>query len=165
MSCLAPFTCFLQSTKRIDQRAILHDDTQRQRYASFSCCAYWLVIKHGPLATVTVFELLRFTSSTMIPFLTSFISIDRPSLMETRVIGTKSLVGGHGTAKDGGTNLHKFAEDGETSYLIHHPTWVFASSVHMAHQLQTCWRIHLPFLSSSTIFAQIGISLQWMKRD
>ena len=116
MCCLALFTGFLQSTKRIDQSAN-RDESQCQKYASFSCYAFWLVIKHGIMATVTVPELLRFTSSTMIPFLISFISIDRPSLTETRVIGTKLLVGGHGTVNDGGTNSHKFAKDGGMSYL------------------------------------------------
>jgi hypothetical protein len=152
MSCLALFTRFLQSTKSIDQRAILRDEPQRQRYASFSCCANRVVIKHGPQAAVHL-VLFRSTSSTMILFLTTFISIDQPSLTEMRVILTVSTVGGHGTVNDGGTNLHKFAEDGETSYGSHHPTWVFASSVHMAHQLQTCWHIRLPFLSLLTIFA------------
>ena len=115
MSCLALFTRFLQSTKRIDQRAILRDESQRQRYASFSCCANRVVIKHGPQAAVHL-VLFRFTPSTMILFLTSFISIDQPPLTEMRVILTVSTVGGHGTVNDGGTNLHKFAKDGETSY-------------------------------------------------
>jgi hypothetical protein len=42
-----------------------------------------------------------------------------------------------GSVDAGGIGLRTFAEDGETSYLAQHPTWVFASSVHMAHPLQT----------------------------
>ena len=121
MCCLALFTGILPSTKRIDQSAI-RGETQWQRYASFYCYSYRLVIKHVPLATVTAHELLQSTYSTMIPFLISFIFTDQPSLTETRVIGTKSLVGGHGTVNDGGTNSHKFAEDGESSYLGRHLT-------------------------------------------
>jgi hypothetical protein len=78
---------------------------------------------------------------------------------------TLSEVGGYGTVNDGGTNSHTFAKDGDASYLGRHATWIFALSVHMAHQLQTCWRIHRPFLLSSITFAQIGISLQKMKRE
>ena len=62
---------------------------------------------------------------------------------------TVSQEGRDGTANYGGTNSHTFAGDGEASYLGQHPTWVFASSVHMARQLQTCWHIHPLFHSSS----------------
>jgi hypothetical protein len=97
----------------------------QKRCASFSCSVCQFVIKRGPRPTVHV--LLQSTYSTIIPFLTSFIFIDRPSLTETRVMLSVSLVGGHGTdMNDGGTNSHKFAKDGETSYLAQHPTWIFA---------------------------------------
>jgi hypothetical protein len=43
-------------------------------------------------------------------------------LTEMRVILTESKVGGHGSVNDGGTNWHKFAKDGETSYSGPHPT-------------------------------------------
>jgi hypothetical protein len=69
-------------------------------------------VKHGP--PVTVHLLCRSTSSTMTLFLTSFISIDRPSLMETRVMNSVSKEGGIGIANNGGTNPHKFAKGGET---------------------------------------------------
>jgi hypothetical protein len=60
------------------------------------------------------------------------------------------------------TRLPKMAKP---RYLDRHPTWVFASSVHMARQSQTCWHIHLPFLSSSITLTEIGTSLQKMKRE
>lgn len=40
-----------QSSERIGQ-GIIGGESQRQRYASFFCYAYWLVSKHGPWATV-----------------------------------------------------------------------------------------------------------------
>ena len=106
-----------------------------------------VVLIRCSLATVHI--LRRSTSSTMNHFFTHFISTDHPSLMETRIMVTVSQEGRDGTANYGGTNSHTFAGDGEASYLGPHPTWVFASSVHMARQLQTCWHIHLPFHSSS----------------
>ncbi|KAF8467930.1 hypothetical protein DFH94DRAFT_848132 [Russula ochroleuca] len=54
----------------------------------------------------------------MIHFLTSSISIDRLSLVETRMMTPVSPEGGDGVANDGGTNLHTFAKDGETLYLV-----------------------------------------------
>ena len=75
-----------------------------------------------------------------------------------------SAVVGDGIGNDGGTGPHKFAKDGELSYLGHHATWIFASSVHMARLLPTCWHIHLTFLSSSTTLTKIGPPLQTMKR-
>ena len=78
---------------------------------------------------------------------------------------TLSQEGRDGNANYGGTNSHTFASDGETLYLGRHFTWVFASSVHGERQLQTCWRIHLPFHSSSIIRKEIGSSPQKMKRD
>ncbi|KAF8472943.1 hypothetical protein DFH94DRAFT_764761 [Russula ochroleuca] len=159
MSYLASSTSSLQSTGTIGQGAI-RGKSQWQRYASFS---YRLVNKHDPRTTVHILH--RSTSSTMIHCLTSFISIDRPSLTGTRLMVTVSWGGGDGDVNDGGSNLPKFARDGETSFLSHHPTWIFASSVHMACPLQTCWQIHLPFLSSSITQAQIGTSLPKMKRE
>ena len=73
-----------------------------------------LVSNHASWPTVTVHALCRSTSSTMIHSLKCFISIDRPSLTETRMIISVSEVGGDGIAKDGGTNSHKFVKDGET---------------------------------------------------
>ena len=153
----------LQSNERIGQA--IRDESQQQRYAPFSCSGCLFVVKHGQRPTVHWHALLQSTCSTMIPFLTSSTSIDQPSLTETRVILTESAVGGDGTVNDGGTNSHKFAKDGETSYSSPRPTWIFASSVHMAHQLQTCWHIRLPFHLSWIIFAPIGISLQKMTRE
>ena len=43
-----------------------------------------------------------------------------------------------GNMDAGGTYSHMFAKDGETSYLVRHPTYVFRSSVQMAPPLQTC---------------------------
>jgi hypothetical protein len=147
MSYLASPTSSLRiSAERIGQCAV-HGKSQWQRCTSFSYCYYWLVSEHEPLTTARVLH--RFTSSTMIHFLTSSISIDRPSLTETKLMVTVSWEGGDGVANDGGLNLLKFAKDGETSFLGRHPTWIFASSVHMTRQLLTCWHIHLPFLSSS----------------
>jgi hypothetical protein len=143
----------LQSNERIGQA--IRGESQQQRYASLSCSVCQFVIKHGPLSTVHA--LPQSTYSTIIPFLTYFISIDQPSLTEMKVMFTVLKAGGHGTVNDGGTNSHKFAKDGETSYLGQHTTWIFASSVHMAHQLQTCWHIHLTFHSSWIIFATIMI--------
>jgi hypothetical protein len=162
MSYLAPSTSSLQSTETIGQGPI-SGESQRHRYASFSCSDCQLVTKRGPRATVHI--LRRSTSSTMIHSLTYFISIDRPSLTGTRMVLTVWKVGGDGIANDGGTNSHKFAKDGETSFLAQHPTWVFPSSVHMARQLQTCWHIHLPFLSSWITMTPIWTSLQKMKRE
>ena len=78
---------------------------------------------------------------------------------------TVSQEGRYGIANYGGTNSHTFANDGETSYLGRHPTWVFASFVQRARQLQTCWNIPLPFHSSSTTLTIIGTSLWKMKRE
>jgi hypothetical protein len=75
------------------------------------CCAYRLVSKHGSRATVHILH--RSTSSTTIHFFTYFISIDRPSLMETSVMVSRSWEGRNGTANYGGTNSHTSAEDGE----------------------------------------------------
>ena len=99
--------------------------------------AYQLVImsKYDPLATVHVLH--RSTSSTMILYLTYFISIGwlLPLQTKTRISTPSvsvSLVEGDGTTSIGGTNPHMFAEDGETSYLGQHPSWVFTSFVHLA---------------------------------
>ena len=78
---------------------------------------------------------------------------------------TLSQEGRDGNANYGGTHSHTFASDGETSYLGRHPTWVFASFVQGARQLQTCWRIHLPFHSSSISPTKLGTSLQKTKRE
>ena len=75
------------------------------------CCAYRPVSKHGSRATVHI--LRQSTSSMTIHFFTYFISIDRPSLMETSVMVSRSWEGRNGTANYGGTNSHTFAEDGE----------------------------------------------------
>ena len=82
MSYLAPSTSPFHCTGRIGQYAI-RGESQRQRYASFSCYAYQ-ILSNGPRATVHI--LSRSTSSTMIHSLTSFVSIDQPSLTEMRVI-------------------------------------------------------------------------------
>ena len=124
---------------------------------------YRIMNKHGSRATVHI--LCRYTSSTTILFLTSFISIDRQSLTETSVTLTILLVGRYGTVNNGGTNSHTFAKDGGMSYLGRHPTWIFASSVHMAHRLQTCWHIRPSFHSSWIILAEIGKSLQKTKKE
>ena len=81
MSYLAPSTSPFHCTGRIGQYAI-RGESQRQMYAS-SCCACQLLID-GPRATVHIPS--QTTSSTMIHFLTSFISIDQASLTETRMI-------------------------------------------------------------------------------
>src|SRR6266852_3435290 len=69
----------------------------------------------------------------------------------------------HGPGDAGGIDLHMFAEDGETSHLVRHPTWVFHSSVQMARPLKTCCHIHLPFRSLLITAVKMG-SLQKMKR-
>ena len=108
MSCLSRFTCFLHSTGQ----GAIPGESQRQGYVSFPCYAYQLVSKHSPRVTVHI--LCRSTSSTMIHSLKYFISIDRPSLMKTRVMISVSEVGWDGNARDGGTSPHKFAKDGGT---------------------------------------------------
>jgi hypothetical protein len=77
---------------------------------------------------------------------------------------TLSLEGGDGIVKDGGTNSHTFAKDGESSSSGQHPTWAFASFVHMALQLQKCWHIHPTSLSSLITLTNIRTSEQQMKR-
>ena len=47
ISYLTPFTSSIQSTERISQGAT-GGGSQRQRYASFTCYAYWPVSKNGP---------------------------------------------------------------------------------------------------------------------
>ena len=82
MSHLAPSTSLLQttdSTVTIGQGAIRGES--QLRYASFSC-AYQIMSQHGPRATVRIQPVSTF--STTIPLLTYFISIDPPSLAETR---------------------------------------------------------------------------------
>ena len=160
MSHLTPPTSSIQSTETIRPCAI-RGESQPQRYASFSC-AYQIVSQHSPQATVRI--LRGFTSSTTIPLLTFFISTDRLSSTETRVIRSVPLGGRDGAANDGGTNSHKFAKDGGSSYSDPHPTWVFASSVHGAHLLQTCSPTHLAFHLSSITMTKIIISLQTKRR-
>ena len=110
MSCLSRFTCFLRST---GQGVI--PESQRQWYASFSCCAYQLVSKHCPRVTVhKLCRICRSTSSTMIHSLKYFISVDRPSLTKMSILISVSEVGRDGNARDGGTSSHKFAKDGGT---------------------------------------------------
>jgi hypothetical protein len=70
-----------------------------------------------------------------------------------------------GPADDGGISLLMFAEDGEASFSGPHPTWISASSVHMARPLQTFWRIHLPFHLSSITLTNITTSPQKTKRE
>jgi hypothetical protein len=95
----------------------------------------------------------------MILFLTYSISIGRPSQAETSMTLAESWEQRIG---DGGTNSHTFAEDGETSPLVLHPTCDFASSVHMERQLQTCWHIHPPFHSSLITF-KARLEEMWME--
>ena len=162
MSCLSPFTSFLQSTEKI--QSTIRSKFQWRRYASFSCCANRLMSKHGPQTTVHI--LRRSTSSMMILFSMYSISIGHFFWAKTRMMAPVSSEGsGNGPTNDGGTTSHKFAKDGEPLYLDRHPTCVFASSVHMARQLQTCWHIHLPFLLSSTTLMEIAISVGKMKRE
>ena len=142
MSYLTHSTASTQSTEGIGQGTITRR-SQQHRCVSFTCYARRLLSK----TTVRIQH--RFTSSMTIQFLTCFISTDLPSMMETRMICSISEVERDGTANYGGTTLHTFAKDGETFYLDQHPTWIFASSVHMARRSQTCWPIHLPFLSLS----------------
>ena len=111
----------LHPTKGIDQ-GVISVISQRRRYASF--CYVQLVSEYDPLATVHIQH--RSTSSTMIRYLTYFISIGRLLHVQTK---TKTRIT---TNIIGGTNPHVFAEDGETSYLGQHPSWVFISFVHMA---------------------------------
>jgi hypothetical protein len=98
----------------------MYGKVQQQKYASFSCRAYRLLSKHGPPRTVHMLH--RSTSLTMIRFFTYFISLDRPSSMETRKISHIDLEGKDGNENDGGINSHMFAKDGETLYLRQHPT-------------------------------------------
>src|ERR1700679_2921846 len=82
---------------------------------------------------------------------------------------TNSTVSGgevrDGSADGGGINFRMFARDGEESYSAQHPTWVFPLSVQMAHPLQTCWHIHLPFHSTSITLMEMSKSPQKMKRE
>ena len=68
----------------------------------------------------------------------------------------------HGTRGAGGIDSHMFAKDGETLYLVRHPTCVFHSSVQMAHPLKTCSHIH-PTFHLLLITAVDMASLQKMK--
>ena len=110
MSYLTPVTSSLPSTETIRPSAI-RSESQPRRYASF-CCAYQFVNKHSPRATVHNQRVS--TYSTMDPLLIYFISIDRPSSTETKMIRSILLEGRNGTANDGGINSLKFAKDGET---------------------------------------------------
>ena len=69
----------------------------------------------------------------------------------------------NGSRDAGGIDSHMFAEDGETSYLVRHPSSVFHSSVRMARPLKKCSYIHPPFRSLSITTVKMA-SLQKMKR-
>ena len=43
-----------------------------------------------------------------------------------------AVFGGIGMMNGGGTNSRRSAEDGNASFLVHHPTCVSASFVHLA---------------------------------
>src|SRR6266403_3141554 len=101
----------------------------------------------------------------MIRSFTYFISIDRPSLTEMKTMTSVPYEGRGGTGNNGGTNSHTFANDGGTSSLGHHPTSVFASSVHSARLLQTCLHIHLLFHSSLITLADTTTLPQKMKKE
>ena len=126
----------LQATERIDQGAI-SSDSQRQRYASFSCFSYWLMSKHGPPGTVHVLH--PSTSLTMIPFSMCFIFIGHLFSAKIRMV---TLISGEGMvdgpAHTGGICSRTFAKDGERSYSAQHLTWSFPLSVQMARPLPTC---------------------------
>src|SRR6266849_2650065 len=68
-----------------------------------------------------------------------------------------------GSGDAGGINSHTFAKDGETLYLVRHPTCVFHSSVQMARPLKTCSHIHLPFRSLLITAVEVAL-LQKMRR-
>jgi hypothetical protein len=75
MTYLAPHTSSLKSPEGIGQgvgRDATSGEAQQQRYASFSCYAYWLVSQR-----VTAHILHRSTSSMTIPFSMYSISIGR----------------------------------------------------------------------------------------
>src|SRR5258708_4605729 len=94
--------------------------------------------------------------------LTYFTSIGRFRQVKVMMKNVSSGEMKDGTTCIGGTSLRMFANDGETSYLVQHPTWVFASSVHLARPLQTCWPTHLSF---HLLFSTILTSVQKTKRD
>ena len=124
-----------QSTEIVSQGAI-SGESQRQRYASFSCYAYWVMSNHGPHGTVHVLH--RSTSLTMIP--SSMYSIFIGHLFLAR-IRMKTLISGEmrdGLANTGGICSRMFAKDGERSYSAQHLTWSFPLSVQMARPLPTC---------------------------
>ena len=141
-------TSFLRSTRRTSGDAMVGEG-QLLRCASFSGYhAYRLLSKHGPRATVR--PPCPSTSSMMIPFFIYFIFINRFFWAKTRMTRPVSSEGaGNGSTDNGGISLPTFANDGETSYLDRHRTWVFILSVQMARPLQTCSHIRLPFHSSS----------------
>jgi hypothetical protein len=120
MSHLAPSASSLQSTRRFGHpgQGAICSEPERQRYVLSSGCAYQLTSKHGLRPTVHILRLSM--PSTMIRFLTYFISINRPSLK--RIISSIPDMGSHGIVNDGGTNSHTYAKDGETSYSDQHPT-------------------------------------------
>ena len=72
-----------QPTGRTEQRAISGAEPQQQRYASFSCYAYWLVSEHGTWVTDHVPHPSTF--STMIPFSMCFIYIAHSFQAKTRM--------------------------------------------------------------------------------
>ena len=139
--------------RRIGQGAI-SDNSQRRRYASFSCYAYRLLSEHGPWATVD--GLYRSTSSTTIPFCMCFITVSH--------FGGTNMASRIGFTMDGGGMRYPMpAEDGETSFLARPPIWVFPCSAHMARPSQTCSQVHLPFHSSSATSGKIVCSPQKKK--
>src|SRR5216683_2856019 len=71
----------------------------------------------------------------------------------------------NGAANAGGKSSCTFVKGGGTSYSSQHPTWIFASSAHMARPWQTCWYIHHAFSSLSTTLTRIATSLPKMKRE
>ena len=89
----------------------------------------------------------------------------RPFFLGEYEEGIKRLHGGLGSGNEvaGGTASHMFAEDGETLYLVRHPTCVFRSSVQMARPFKTYSHIHLPF-RSLLITAVTMVLLQKTKR-
>jgi hypothetical protein len=154
-----PFDPAKESTKANLAKYV---ENLNDRGRPFSCCAYQLVTEHGLRSIAYVLH--RSTPSMMIHFFTYSISIDRPSLTGTKMTNPVTQEGSHGPVNDGGTNLYTFANDGDTSFSGRHLTWAFASSVHMARELQACWHIPLPFLSSSITLAWAGRSQHKMNR-
>ena len=112
---------------------------------------------HTRLPTVAMLHLS--TSSMTIRLSPYFVYIARASWTKRKPTTIASSRGENGAVNAGGTSLCTSVEDGDLSSLNPHPTSVYPSFVHTERRWQTCWHVHLPFLSSSITPTRVGVSL------